>query len=132
MIREKRVSKIEQLREWHSKFKVPTLDKPQHPGKERADLRVKLINEEAKEFSDACDAGDIVGMADGLADLLYVTYGAALECGIPIDAVFDEVHRSNMSKVWSDGSIRYREDGKVMKPPTYSPADVKGVLAACA
>jgi predicted HAD superfamily Cof-like phosphohydrolase len=123
------VDKVEMLKEWHSKFGVPIQTKSEFPGPERAKLRVSLINEEAKEFSDASDQADVVEAADALADLLYVVYGAALEWGIPIDAVFTEVHRSNMSKLWADGKPRYREDGKVLKPPTYSPADVAGVLA---
>lgn len=116
------------LREWHEKFGVPILVNPSFPGRERADLRVKLINEEAREFQDAADCGDLIEMADALADLVYVVYGAALECGIPLDAVFDEVHRSNMTKVWPDGTVHYRDDGKVLKPPTYSPADVALIL----
>jgi predicted HAD superfamily Cof-like phosphohydrolase len=116
------------LREWHQKFDVPILDTPRFPGPDRAELRVKLIMEEALEFQEAAANEDLVEMADALADLLYVTYGAALECGIPLDAVFDEVHRSNMTKVWPDGTVHYRHDGKVLKPPTYSPADIALVL----
>lgn len=116
------------LREWHSRFGVPILDAPKFPGRERADLRVKLINEEALEFQQAAERGDLIEMADALADLVYVVYGAALECGIPLDDCFDEVHRSNMTKVWDDGTVHYREDGKVLKPPTYSPADIALVL----
>jgi predicted HAD superfamily Cof-like phosphohydrolase len=87
-----------------------------------------LIREEWEEFAEASRVCDVTGAADALADLLYVVYGAALEWGIPLDDVFVEVHRSNMSKVWPDGTVHYREDGKVLKPPTYSPADVAKVL----
>ena len=120
---------IQMVKEWHAKFGVPVLDQPGFPGKERADLRRNLINEEAEEFETASLNGDVVEAADALADLLYVVYGAALEWGIPIDAVFAEVHRSNMSKVWPDGSVHYREDGKVLKPSTYSPADIGPILS---
>lgn len=119
---------VNMLKEWHSKFAVPIQDTPRFPGKERARLRVALIDEEATEFRSASYDADVVEVADALADLLYVVYGAALEWGIPIDAVFAEVHRSNMSKVWPDGTIHYREDGKVLKPSTYSPADIARIL----
>jgi len=117
------------LKEWHAKFGVPILSAPAFPGEERAKLRVKLICEEAEEFIEAIEKGDIVGVAGELADLMYVVIGAALEWGIPVDPVFAEVHRANLSKVWPDGTIHYREDGKVLKPPTYSPADIAGLLA---
>ena len=71
---------------------------------------------------------DLVEAADAIADILVVTYGAAASLGIPSKEVLDEVNRSNNTKVWSDGKIHKREDGKVLKPDTYSPADVKGVL----
>jgi len=116
------------LRVWHRKFGVPVLEGPQAPPEERRNLRVELIREEWQEFAEASRACDVPGAADALADLLYVVYGAALEWGIPLDDVFAEVHRSNMSKVWPDGTVHYREDGKVLKPPAYSPADVAKVL----
>jgi predicted HAD superfamily Cof-like phosphohydrolase len=116
------------LRIWHRKFGFPILEDPQAPSESRRNLRVELIHEEWEEFAEASRVCDVTGAADALADLLYVVYGAALEWGIPLDDVFVEVHRSNMSKVWPDGTVHYREDGKVLKPPTYSPADVAKVL----
>lgn len=121
---------VRMLKEWHHKFSVPIKDSPQYPGEKRAMLRAELITEESQEFASACLEGNLVEMADALGDLLYVVIGAALECGIPADAVLAEVHRSNMTKVWADGTVHYREDGKVLKPPTYSRADVAGVLRA--
>jgi predicted HAD superfamily Cof-like phosphohydrolase len=64
------------------------------------------------------------GVAKELADLLYVIYGTAEELGIPLEWVFKAVHKSNMSKVWPDGKIRYNEVGKILKPPTYSSPDL--------
>lgn len=72
---------------------------------EQRDLRCRLILEEAQEFVDACEDNDLVAMADALADLLYVTYGAAVTFGIPLDSVVQEVHRSNMTKLWSDDDL---------------------------
>ena len=119
---------VRKLKEWHDKFGVPNISTPCCPTADRRELRIRLINEEAEEFEKASLERDVVEAADALADLLYVVYGAALEWGIPIDAVFDEVHRSNMTKVWPDGTVHYREDGKVLKPPTYSPANIAAIL----
>lgn len=116
------------LREFHRVFELPAYDLVGIPSEKRRKLRVALINEEAREFQEASEKQDPVEVADALADLLYVTYGAALEWGIPLDAVFDEVHRSNMTKKWPDGTVHRRADGKILKPDTYSPADVAGVL----
>jgi predicted HAD superfamily Cof-like phosphohydrolase len=96
---------------------------------EVARLRVDLLAEETGEFADATDRGDIVGIADALADIVYVAYGAAIVYGIDLDAVLAEVHRSNMTKLDDHGRARYREDGKVLKSSRYTPPDVKGVLA---
>ena len=120
----------EMLTEFHSRFEVPILELPTVPGSDRRQLRVNLINEEAREFEAASSSKDLIEAADALADLMYVVYGAALEWGIPLDEVFAEVHRSNMTKVWPDGTIHRREsDQKILKPPTYSPADIRSVIA---
>lgn len=71
---------------------------------------------------------DLTKVAKELADLLYVVYGTAAAYGIPIDNVFREVHRSNMSKLGEDGKPIYREDGKVLKGPNYSPANIEKVF----
>jgi len=110
------------------KFGVAYRTRPTLPSAEELKLRVKLILEEAHEFDDSAAIGDLVGMADALADLTYVVLQATLVCGIDLDPVFREVHRSNMTKVWEDGTVHRREDGKILKPPTYSPADVARVL----
>lgn len=106
------------------------ISKPGIPTKDRVELREKLIREEFEEFLIASAEGNLVEVADALADLKYVIDGTALEYGIPLDVVSTEVHRSNMSKLWPDGKPRYREDGKMLKPPTYSKADVAGILDA--
>ena len=92
-------------------------------------LRFNLVGEECNEVLQECswvDAYDVpvVNKADltkELADLLYVTYGFAVTFGLPIDEVFERVHRSNMSKLGDDGTPLYREDGKVLKGPNYEP-----------
>jgi predicted HAD superfamily Cof-like phosphohydrolase len=94
-----------------------------------AELRVRLLVEEVDEYAAASRSKDLVGIADALADIVYVAYGAALTYGIDLDVVLSEVHRANMSKLDADGRPSYRSDGKVVKSPRYSPPDVKGVLA---
>ena len=71
----------------------------------------------------------MVEVADALTDLLYVVYGAGHAFGIDLDECFHEVHRSNLSKLGTDFKPIKREDGKVLKPDTYSPPDLKTVLA---
>lgn len=69
-----------------------------------------------------------VGTADALVDLLYVVYGACLEFGIDANKVFDEVHRSNMSKLGEDGQPIYREDGKVLKGPNFFEPNIEKAM----
>lgn len=90
-------------------------------------LRMDLIEEEWDELQDARDDNDLVEIADALADLVYVIYGAALVWDIPLDAVLEEVHRSNMSKL-EDGKPLYREDGKVLKGRNFSEPQISMVL----
>ncbi len=80
------------------------------------------------EFADATQRKDIADIADALADIAYVTYGAAVTYGIDLDAVLAEVHRSNMSKLGDDGRPVLREDGKVLKSARYTRPDVVSVL----
>ena len=95
-----------------------------------AQLRLDLIDEEVGELHEAVDAGDIVKVADALADIVYVVYGAADTWGIPLDAVVAEVHRSNMTKLGEDGKAIRREDGKVLKGPHYAPPNIVRALLA--
>ena len=83
------------------------------------DLRIKLIEEELKEFKEAILKKDLKEVADALTDILYVTYGAGHAFGINLDDCFNEVQKSNMSKLGDDGKPIYNQDGKVMKGPKY-------------
>jgi predicted HAD superfamily Cof-like phosphohydrolase len=84
-------------------------------------LRFNLMKEENEEYLEAVSNNDIVEIADALGDMLYILCGTILEHGLQhkIEAVFDEIQRSNMSKLGEDGKPIYREDGKVMKGPNY-------------
>lgn len=84
--------------------------------------------EECAEYQAAAEAADVVEIADALADIVYVAYGTALAHGIDLDAVLDEVHSSNMSKIGADGVVLLRPDGKVMKGPGYFRPDIARVL----
>jgi predicted HAD superfamily Cof-like phosphohydrolase len=91
-----------------------------------------LMDEENKEYLEAAMAGDLVEVADALGDMLYILCGTIIEHGLQdkIEAVFAEIQRSNMSKLGADGQPIYREDGKVMKGPNYSPPDLARVLSS--
>ncbi len=82
-------------------------------------LRINLIEEELKEFKEAILKKDLKEAADALTDILYVTYGAGHAFGINLDDCFNEVQKSNMSKLGDDGKPIYNQDGKVMKGPKY-------------
>ena len=88
-------------------------------------LRIGLINEELEEFKDAIKNNDLKEAADALTDILYVTYGAGHAFGINLDKCFDEVQRSNMSKLGKDGKAIYNDAGKVMKGPKYFKPDLE-------
>lgn len=119
---------INQVTEFHQVYGLPVLESPTLIPTERFRLRLELIEEELDEFVEAAVAEDIVGVADALGDLLYVVIGAALEYGIPLNEVVDEIHRSNLSKLDENGKPIYREDGKVMKGPNFSPPNIGKVL----
>lgn len=141
------------VEEFHRKFDQPWPDKPDLGNEDTNALRLALILEELKELGDALgyklvydgerggvgfvDNGqsgvDKVGAFDALCDIQYVLDGTFGSLGYAAwkDAGLAEVHRSNMSKVWSDGSVRKHPNGKVMKPPSFTPPDLKGVLEPC-
>ena len=87
-------------------------------------LRYNLIKEELDEFKQALDNYDLLEAADALTDILYVTYGAGHAFGIDLDACFDEVQNSNMSKLGLDGKPIFNDQGKVMKGPNYFNPDL--------
>lgn len=113
------VTNFECVGDFMQVFGQEVLDKPTLPNKGLAKLRVDLIIEELEELREALLEGDIVETADALTDILYVTYGAGHAFGIDLDACLQEVHRSNMTKLDTNGKPLYREDGKVMKGPGY-------------
>ena len=91
-------------------------------------LRINLIEEELNEFKEAVKKKDLKEAADALTDILYVTYGAGHAFGINLDKCFEEVQKSNMSKLGDDGKPIYDEKGKVMKGPKYFKPDLEKFL----
>ena len=98
--------------------------KPALSSKKINNLRINLINEELEEFKQAIKNNDLKEATDALTDILYVTYGAGHAFGINLDKCFDEVQKSNMSKLGEDGKPIYNEAGKVMKGPNYFKPDL--------
>lgn len=148
---------LSQVAEFHTTFKHPIVGAPAIPSKERAQLRIELLAEELKELQEAVDDNNIVEIADALCDLQYVLAGAVLEFGLgeKFKALFDEVHRSNMSKACqtveeanatiahyknkSNVNAHYKEidglflvyrdaDHKTLKSINYSPADLSSIV----
>lgn len=95
---------------------------------DQAQLYINLIIEEFKELADGWKAGDLVEIADACADLIWVVQGLCHTLGIPQQKVWDEVARSNMSKISDNGKVLKRADGKVQKPESYSPPNIKAII----
>lgn len=124
-------SKIASVELFHKSFglgisQTPTADL----GIDKNLLRFNLMDEENKEYFEAAQRNDLVEVADALGDMLYILCGTILEHGMQykIEEVFEEIQRSNMSKLGTDGKPIYREDGKVLKGPDYFGPDIKGIL----
>lgn len=111
---------------FHRACEVPAyFHDPRQPPMDRAALRKKLIEEEVLETTKAIDNGDLEGIADGIADAIYVLVGTALEYGIPLAAVWAEVQRANMAKVDPvTGRVKRRGDGKILKPDGWTPPNI--------
>jgi predicted HAD superfamily Cof-like phosphohydrolase len=143
------------VREFHRVFGATINEKPTEPTPQDMYLRYNLIMEELCEYFGASyrqhqegAKADLIEVADALGDLLYVVYGAGITYGIDLEPVFKEIHRSNMSKLWRKADVSHirtgwtvesvneafcivkNEHGKIMKPATWSPPDIAGVLRA--
>tara|TARA_R110002050_G_scaffold2603_6_gene14862 strand:+ start:9964 stop:10347 length:384 start_codon:yes stop_codon:yes gene_type:complete len=93
-------------------------------------LRYKLMREENEEYLEAAEQNDLIEIADALGDMLYILCGTILSHGLQhkIEEVFEEIQRSNMSKLDKDGNPIYREDGKVLKSDQYFKPDLAKIL----
>ncbi len=118
---------LECVREFHEAYGVVNKDAPDISDEGINNLRLSLLQEELDELRDALANNDIVEVLDALSDLQYILDGSYLSWGLGDlkEAAFNEVHRSNMSKLGEDGKPIYREgDGKVLKGPNYTPPDL--------
>ncbi len=122
---------IQAVHEFHSAFGLGIQEQPtSNLGESKHLLRFNLMKEENEEYLEAVQNNDIVEIADALGDMLYILCGTILEHGLQykIEAVFDEIQRSNMSKLGEDGKPIYREDGKVLKGPNYFKPNFETIL----
>ena len=113
------ITNFDKVGDFMEAFGQEVLIAPKTPDPSVAKLRLELIREEVAELQAAVDGMDMLAIADGLTDILYVVYGAGHAFGIDLDECFHEVHSSNMTKLGPEGRPLYREDGKVMKGPHY-------------
>ena len=118
------MSNFESVKIFMQKFGQEVKNKSEFPKENIIKLRYNLIKEELDEFKDAINKKDIKEVADALTDILYVTYGAGHAFGINLDKCFEEVQKSNMSKLGEDGKPIYNDLGKVMKGPKYFKPDL--------
>ena len=119
------------VHEFHSAFKLGIKNEPTADlGAAKNLLRFNLMKEENEEYLEAANANDLVEVADALGDMLYILCGTIIEHGMQdkIEDVFNEIHRSNMSKLGEDGKPIYREDGKVLKGVNYFKPHIKKIL----
>ena len=119
------MSNFEKVKTFMKTYGQEVKESPSFPDENIIKLRLKLIKEELEELEQALNDKNLLEVADALTDILYVTYGAGHSFGINLDACFDEVQRSNMSKLGEDGKPIYNEYGKVMKGPNFSKPNLK-------
>ncbi len=122
--------KIKSVAEFHTVFKIGNADQIKLIDENDYMLRFNLIKEENEEYLEACKNNDIIEIADALGDQLYILFGTILKHGLEhkIEDVYDEIHRSNMSKLDENGKPIYREDGKVLKSNLYFKPNIKKIL----
>ena len=118
------MTNFDSVKKFMETFGQEVKTKPEFPSEKIVNLRYGLIKEELEEFEQALKDKNLTEVADSLTDILYVTYGAGVAFGIDLDKCFDEVQRSNMSKLGADGKPIYNKDGKVMKGPKYFKPDL--------
>ena len=123
--------KIEAVQEFHEAFKIGYRNSLKADlGLAKNTLRFNLMKEENEEYLEAAKNNDMVEVADALGDMLYILCGTIIEHGMQdkIEEIFDEIQKSNLSKLGEDGKPIYRNDGKVMKGPNYFKPDISKVL----
>ncbi len=123
---------INSVKEFHTAFKIGHSEIPiANLGESKHTLRYNLMKEENEEYLEAVKNNDLIEIADALGDMMYILCGTIIEHGLQhkIEEVFDEIQRSNMSKLGENGQPIYREDGKVMKGPNYFIPDFSKIIS---
>lgn len=124
-------NKLKAVQEFHEAFGLGIQQKPTtNLSNDKIKLRFNLMAEENEEYLEAAKEKDLVEVADALGDMLYILCGTILEHGMQhkIEEVFNEIQRSNMSKLGANGKPIYREDGKVMKGPNYFKPTISEII----
>lgn len=124
-------NKLKAVKDFHQAFGLGVKESPTAKlSEKKLKLRFDLMAEENEEYLEAAQNNDLIEVADALGDMLYILCGTILEHGMQykIEEVFNEIQRSNMSKLGADGKPIYREDGKVMKGPNYFKPDILSIL----
>lgn len=121
---------LDAVARFHEAFNQKNAKWPQHLGANEFELRHRLMGEENDEYLEACINNDIVGIADALGDQMYILCGTILKHGLQniIEDIFDEIQSSNMSKLGEDGQPILRDDGKILKGPSYFKPDIQKFL----
>ncbi|REJ61923.1 MAG: hypothetical protein DWQ21_08820 [Bacteroidetes bacterium] len=122
---------LNHVEKFHDTFGIPNEYTPKATiNNDLIDLRFKLMAEENEEYLEAAKNGDLVEVADALGDMMYILCGTILSHGMQhkIEEVFEEIQRSNMSKLGEDGKPIYREDGKVLKGPNYFKPNIAKII----
>mgnify|MGYP000675122847 CR=1 FL=1 len=122
---------IEAVKIFHEVYKLDYKESPvTNIGLDKIELRFNLMDEENKEYLEAAKNNDLIEVADALGDMLYILCGTIIEHGMQdkIEEVFDEIQKSNLSKLGEDGKPIYRADGKVMKGPNYFKPNISKIL----
>jgi predicted HAD superfamily Cof-like phosphohydrolase len=121
---------IDKVAHFHEVFKIGNNQHPTLLSEDESLLRFNLLKEENEEYLDACKRGDMVEIADALGDILYIAFGTIARHGLQhkIQEVFDEIQRSNMSKLDENGQPIFREDGKILKSNNYFKPNIKAIL----
>lgn len=126
------LEKINAVKKFHKAFKIGWREYPDGKlAEEEYKLRHRLMQEENDEYLEACKRGNIVEIADALGDKMYILFGTILKHGLQykIEEIFDEIQRSNMSKLDDNGKPILREDGKILKSKNYFKPDIAKILA---
>ena len=125
------LEKINKVKEFHETFKLEFHDTPiSEVNPSIVELRHRLMQEENDEYLEACRNNDLTQIADALGDKMYILFGSIIAHGLQykIEEIFDEIHRSNMSKLDDNGKPIYREDGKIMKSENYFLPQIEEIL----